>query len=97
MLEIIAAKLLTPQPESLCARVDGRTYLEGALTVQQHSIDEQTLSCAILAYDGDDTDGRSQFLEKASGLGCQHEARGSADDEGHCSRLLLHIQNINVP
>jgi hypothetical protein len=46
-----------PQPQALCAGVDGRTHLKPAfLLLQQHAIHEETFACTVLPHDGDDSE-----------------------------------------
>jgi len=45
-----------PQPETLCARVHGRSDLEAIRAVQENPVHEETLARTVHAHDGNDRD-----------------------------------------
>ena len=45
---------LWPEPESFCACIDGRSYFEAVVLIEEYSVEDIAFSCSIFAYNSDD-------------------------------------------
>ena len=59
---------LLPNPESLCARVDGGAYPEAVGSVEDHPVEEVAFSCSVHASDGHNSEGAFEGLEEFQGF-----------------------------